>query len=106
MPSSKLLLEHGGDRAQGQLQQNTADLRFAKSGQEAVVKLHFLSMALDLESEDYHGRTPLAWAARNGQEVIVKLLLGNGAKVDSRNESRRHGARMFAAWKRSSEVDR
>jgi len=29
----------------------------------------------DLESKDFDRRTPLLWAARNGHEVVVKLLL-------------------------------
>jgi ankyrin repeat protein len=36
--------------------------------------------------KDSYGRTPLSWASRNGQEVIVELLLGiKGIKPDSKD---------------------
>jgi ankyrin repeat protein len=35
---------------------------------------------------DYSTRTPLLWAAENGNEVVIKLLLETGkAEVDSKN---------------------
>jgi Ankyrin repeats (3 copies) len=40
----------------------------------------------DLDSKDSYGRTPLSWAARNGHEGVVKLLLGTGkVEVDSKD---------------------
>ena len=43
------------------------------NGHEAVVKL-LLEKGAELESKDRDGRTPLSWAAENGQEAVVKLL--------------------------------
>ncbi|KAN0079235.1 hypothetical protein V8E54_004449 [Elaphomyces granulatus] len=36
----------------------------------------------DFESEDDYNRTPLSWAAANGYEAVVKLLLENGADLE------------------------
>jgi ankyrin repeat protein len=42
------------------------------------VKL-LLEKGADVESKDrYDGRTPLSWAANNGHEAVVKLLLQEG----------------------------
>jgi hypothetical protein len=43
-------------------------------GHRAIVKL-LLEKGADVESKDKDGRTPLSWAAENGHEAIVKLLL-------------------------------
>ncbi|KAL8407763.1 hypothetical protein RB594_006559 [Gaeumannomyces avenae] len=41
---------------------------------------------IDVDSKDKWGQTPLWWAARNGREAIVKLLLATG-KVDVESKS-------------------
>jgi ankyrin repeat domain-containing protein 50 len=78
----------------------------AENGHEAVVKLLLDTGKVKVDSEDVHGWTPLSWAtgiepenenelyhldwaAWNGHEAVVKLLLGAGkVKVDSKD---RHG---------------
>ncbi|CZR53464.1 uncharacterized protein PAC_03342 [Phialocephala subalpina] len=46
-------------------------------------------IGIDLEavvdSDDSGGRTPLSWAAENGHEAAVKLLLASKAEVDSKD---------------------
>lgn len=44
-----------------------------------MIKL-LLEKGADLESKDNDGRTPLSWAARNGQMVVMVLL--KEVKVD------------------------
>ena len=40
---------------------------------------------VDLETEDNLGRTPLSWAAWQGKEAVVKVLLENGAEIEARD---------------------
>jgi ankyrin repeat protein len=49
--------------------------RLQRMGTKAVVKLLIETGKVDVDSKDnYHGRTPLSWAAENGHEAVVKLL--------------------------------
>jgi ankyrin repeat protein len=42
----------------------------------------------DVDSKDSYGRTPLWWAARNGHEAVVKLLLETGeVDVECKDEN-------------------
>jgi len=49
-----------------------------------------LEKGADVDSKDSCGRTPLSWAAENGHEVVVKLLLAeDSAKLNIKvNNSR------------------
>jgi ankyrin repeat protein len=44
-----------------------------------------LKKGTELDSKDRRGRTPLSWAAENGHEAVVKLLLEKGAELDSKD---------------------
>jgi ankyrin repeat protein len=45
-----------------------------------------LKSGMAADSKDSYGRTPLSWAAGNGHEAVVKLLLAkDGVDVDSKD---------------------
>ena len=39
-----------------------------------------------LDLKDSYSRTPLSWAAENGHEVVVKLLLEKGAELETKDK--------------------
>jgi hypothetical protein len=49
---------------------------------EAIMAL--LKSGHDLDVKDTYNQTPLSWAARNGHEAVVKLLLEKGAELESK----------------------
>jgi hypothetical protein len=49
------------------------------------MSLKLLLEAAEADVEDCSGQTPLAWAAGNGHEAVVKLLLEAGADVESKD---------------------
>ena len=51
-----------------------------------------------LNSEDSNGRTPLLWAAWNGHEAVVKLLLERGAELETKDNDSGRTPLLWAAW--------
>ena len=49
------------------------------------------------DPEDSYGRTPLSWAAMNGHEVVVKLLLDKGAELETKDTEYRRTPLSYAA---------
>ena len=41
-----------------------------------------LDKGADLEAKDKDGQTPVSWAAENGHEAVVKLLMEKAVDVD------------------------
>ena len=66
----------------------SSDLELAAMwGDKVMVQRILNEGAADGAEKDSKGRTPLSWAARNGHEAVVKLLLETGkADVDSKDE--------------------
>ncbi|RYP32310.1 hypothetical protein DL767_005285 [Monosporascus sp. MG133] len=56
-------------------------------GLEEIAKV--MMTKYDINTEDSHGRTPLSYAAENGQETMVRLLLAEGAKANTEDPSSR-----------------
>ncbi|KAL8825434.1 MAG: hypothetical protein Q9170_007792 [Blastenia crenularia] len=54
----------------------------AKKGYMAVVEF-LTENGADANSEDYHGRRALHWAAEHGQTTMARLLLDNGANPNA-----------------------
>ncbi|KAN0069115.1 hypothetical protein V8E54_012744, partial [Elaphomyces granulatus] len=51
----------------------------------------------DVNRRDKDGRTPLSYAASNGHEAVVKLLLDNNADIESKDHDSRTPL-LYAAW--------
>ncbi|KAJ5513231.1 hypothetical protein N7463_002783 [Penicillium fimorum] len=51
----------------------------------------------DVESKDRYSRTPLSWAAENGHEAVVKLLLEKGADFELKYKSYSQTPLLWAA---------
>jgi ankyrin repeat protein len=47
----------------------------------------FLERGAVIGARNKDGRTPLHWAAQNGEKKVVQLFLEHGADVNARNES-------------------
>jgi len=54
-------------------------------GVEAVVPLLLATDTVDVDAKDNNGRTPLWWAAWNGHEGTVALLLEKGAELETKD---------------------
>ena len=70
-------------------------LRAVKEGQQAVVRL-LLEKGAEPDSKGYGGWTPLSWAACNGYEGVVKLLLATG-KVNADSKDYYHRTPLWRA---------
>ena len=71
-----------------------------------MVKLLLAKDGVDPDSKDTeYGRTPLSWAAENGHEAVVKLLLNSRADIDAEDN---YGwtALQLAAFNLHEEVER
>ncbi|KNG86035.1 putative ankyrin repeat domain protein [Aspergillus nomiae NRRL 13137] len=51
--------------------------------------LHLCLTENEVDLRDIKGQTPLSWAARRGHKVVAKLLIENGAALDSQDDAGR-----------------
>ncbi|KAJ5741112.1 hypothetical protein N7493_000984 [Penicillium malachiteum] len=72
-------------------------LRASKNGWDDLVKT-LLEQLDDLECGEYeeNGHTPLTFAASNGHERVVRILLEHGADIERRNHSSSSQFRYFS----------
>ena len=54
--------------------------------------------ALSPSPRTKYGRTPLSWAAENGHETVVKLLLEKGAEPESKDNYGRTSLSYIGWW--------
>jgi ankyrin repeat protein len=47
-----------------------------------MITKQLLCKGVSAEAEDETGQTPLSWAATNGHETLVKLLIEEGADLE------------------------
>ncbi|KAK4082913.1 uncharacterized protein Triagg1_1803 [Trichoderma aggressivum f. europaeum] len=73
--------------------QNGLLIAAAKGGLDVMAEI-LISVGVDVNIKTGSGRTPLSWAAGNGQEPTVKLLLDKKADIDSRD----HSGRTPLSW--------
>jgi ankyrin repeat protein len=76
-----LLVENGAD-VNANAYTWTAILLAAKAMYMKIV-CFLLQNGADFNAEDYHGRTTLHWAARYGDETVVKTLVESGANINA-----------------------
>ncbi|KAH8897563.1 hypothetical protein GQ53DRAFT_712018 [Thozetella sp. PMI_491] len=48
----------------------------------------------DIDAKDGYGRTPLSWAAKEGHDAVVRLLLDRGAEIDMKDTN----SRTLLSW--------
>ncbi|KAM6516688.1 hypothetical protein FALCPG4_014862 [Fusarium falciforme] len=54
-------------------------------------------VGINIDAQDWHGRAPLWWAAGNGHEAVVRLLLDRGAHTEAADKMGRTPRRCAAA---------
>ncbi|KAF3074334.1 Ankyrin repeat domain-containing protein 50 [Trichoderma lentiforme] len=65
----------------------------AELGDQTMVEFYLVSSdKANIESEDKNGWTPLWWAAKNGHEDVIKLLLAAGANINIKDK---HGQTLL-----------
>jgi hypothetical protein len=69
----------------------------SRHGLTSTVAMAIVRNHTDVDPKDSHGRTPLSWAAENGHEAVVKLLLEKGADIESKDSKDSRTPLLWAA---------
>ena len=89
------------------LARTTLLLATSRCGLASVVRAILDSFGRDdveVDSKDKYGQTPLWWAARNGHEAVLKLLLGTTANVEVEDDRDGRTPLGWAAYHGHEEV--
>ncbi|KAH7008750.1 ankyrin repeat-containing domain protein [Ilyonectria destructans] len=88
-------------RVYGILQQNSGDCppegtslihvmsRYGVAGALGAILERRGQSGINIDAKDSHGRTPLSWAAENGHEAVVRLLVDRGAHTEAADKKGR-----------------
>ena len=61
----------------------------SENGEEAIVGLLLAMDGFEANSKGKYGWTPLQWATRNGHDAVVRLLLAQGAELETNDKDSR-----------------
>ncbi|KAH8652944.1 hypothetical protein BGZ61DRAFT_575021 [Ilyonectria robusta] len=96
-------------RVYGILQQNSGDCppegttlvhivsSYGVAGALGVILERVDQVGINIDAKDSRGRTPLWWAAENGHEAVVRLLLDGGAHTEAADKGGRTPLSLAAA---------
>ncbi|KAK4161596.1 hypothetical protein QBC43DRAFT_243126 [Cladorrhinum sp. PSN259] len=82
---------------EGQAETETDLIGASYEGDQSMVKLLLGLSNVEIDPKDSRNRTPLSWAAKQGHETVVQLLLEKGADVKSK-DSRGWTPLIWAAY--------
>ena len=83
---ARKMLTEGAELASVNDAGETAVHLAVKSGDRKVVEFVLMELHLDANARDAFGRTPLHWAAQQGNVPIVEILLLSHANIEAKDD--------------------